>query len=92
MQGTSNKKMAIIVQKYVQSLISKYPYWNRTQGIDHFFVNCHEIGVKATKGVPFLKGNAIQVMCSPRCNSESEFIPHKDIALPPHYGNDAVDR
>ncbi|KAJ0078410.1 hypothetical protein Patl1_37081 [Pistacia atlantica] len=40
--------ISTIVEKYVEKLISKYPYWNRTQGVDYLFVTCHDIGVKAT--------------------------------------------
>uniref|UniRef100_A0A0E0Q0L8 Exostosin GT47 domain-containing protein n=1 Tax=Oryza rufipogon TaxID=4529 RepID=A0A0E0Q0L8_ORYRU len=31
-KGTSYENMTIIVQNYVESLINKYPYWNRTLG------------------------------------------------------------
>ncbi|KAJ6377894.1 hypothetical protein OIU78_028172 [Salix suchowensis] len=34
---------AIAVEDFVKSLISKYPYWNRTLGADHFFVTCADI-------------------------------------------------
>ncbi|KAJ8557504.1 hypothetical protein K7X08_003129 [Anisodus acutangulus] len=52
-KGTSYENMTIIVQNYVDSLIAKYPYWNRTMGADHFFVTCHDVGVRATEGHPF---------------------------------------
>jgi hypothetical protein len=61
-QGTSYENMTIIVQNYVQSLISKYPYWNRTLGADHFFVTCHDVGVRATEGVELLVKNSIRVV------------------------------
>ncbi|KAF2607265.1 hypothetical protein F2Q68_00045858 [Brassica cretica] len=32
---------------YVDGLIAKYPYWNRTLGADHFFVTCHDVGARA---------------------------------------------
>ncbi|CAN7136082.1 unnamed protein product [Brassica rapa subsp. narinosa] len=37
----------MIVQNYVDGLIAKYPYWNRTLGADHFFVTCHDVGARA---------------------------------------------
>ena len=80
MQGISYENMIIIVQDYVQSLISKYPYWNRTLGTHHFFVTCHDVGVRATEGVPLLVKNSIRVVCSP--SYDVGFIPHKDIPLP----------
>lgn len=98
MQGTSYENMTIIVKDYVDSLISKYPYWNRTLGADHFFVTCHDVGVRATEGVPFLVKNAIRVVCSP--SYDVSFIPHKDVGLPqvlqpfalPRGGNDIENR
>ncbi|KAM4081570.1 hypothetical protein ACJW30_11G101900 [Castanea mollissima] len=79
-KGTSYENMTIIVQNYVESLISKYPYWNRTLGADHFFVTCHDVGVRATEGFPLLVKNSIRVVCSP--SYDVGFIPHKDVALP----------
>ncbi|KAM7515807.1 hypothetical protein LguiA_005390 [Lonicera macranthoides] len=78
--GTSYENMTVIVQNYVDGLISKYPYWNRTLGADHFFVTCHDVGVRATEGVPLLVKNSIRAVCSP--SYDVGFIPHKDVALP----------
>uniref|UniRef100_A0A6M2EXE1 Exostosin GT47 domain-containing protein n=1 Tax=Populus davidiana TaxID=266767 RepID=A0A6M2EXE1_9ROSI len=97
-KGISYENMTIIVDNYVESLKSKYPYWNRTLGADHFFVTCHDVGVRATEGVPFLIKNAIRVVCSP--SYDVGFIPHKDVALPqvlqpfalPAGGNDVEKR
>ncbi|KAK7856177.1 probable glycosyltransferase At5g03795 isoform X1 [Quercus suber] len=79
MQGKrrSYEKMAIVVQKYVQSLVSKYHYCDPNE--DHFFVNCHDIGVIAANGVPLLE-NASQVVCGSWF--ASEFRPSKDVILP----------
>ncbi|XP_071707319.1 probable glycosyltransferase At5g03795 [Rutidosis leptorrhynchoides] len=79
-KGTSYDNMTIIVQNYVGGLITKYPYWNRTLGADHFLVTCHDVGVRATEGLPFLVKNSIRAVCSP--SYDVGFIPHKDIALP----------
>ncbi|KAG5007752.1 hypothetical protein JHK82_025677 [Glycine max] len=97
-KGTSYENMTIIVQNYVESLISKYPYWNRTLGADHFFVTCHDVGVRATEGLEFLVKNSIRAVCSP--SYDVGFIPHKDVALPqvlqpfalPAGGNDIENR
>ncbi|KAI8536440.1 hypothetical protein RHMOL_Rhmol10G0257300 [Rhododendron molle] len=97
-KGTSYENMTVIVQNYVESLISKYPYWNRTLGADHFFVTCHDVGVRATEGLPLLVKNSIRVVCSP--SYDVGFIPHKDVALPqvlqpfalPAGGNDVENR
>ncbi|KAL5790172.1 hypothetical protein ACOSQ2_005060 [Xanthoceras sorbifolium] len=79
-KGANYKSMRSTVKNYVEGLMNKYPYWNRTLGADHFFVACHEIGVKATEGVPLLVKNSIRVVCSPRY--DTGYIPHKDVALP----------
>ncbi|KAJ7946792.1 Exostosin family protein [Quillaja saponaria] len=79
-KGLSYENMTSVVKNYVESLIIKFPYWNRTSGSDHFFVTCHDIGVNATKQVPFLVKNSIRGVCLPRY--DSEYIPHKDFAVP----------
>ncbi|KAK8941774.1 putative glycosyltransferase [Platanthera guangdongensis] len=97
-KGISYDNMTIIVQNYVEGLIRKYPYWNRTLGADHFLVTCHDVGVRAFEGLPLLIKNSIRVVCSPSYNVG--FIPHKDVALPqvlqpfalPSGGNDVVNR
>ncbi|XXG80421.1 hypothetical protein AAC387_Pa09g1289 [Persea americana] len=97
-KGTTYENMTVIVRNYVESLISKYPYWNRTLGADHFFVTCHDVGVRATEGLPFLVKNSIRVVCSP--SYDVSYIPHKDVALPqvlqpfalPAGGNDIENR
>eukprot|EP00268_Persea_americana_P013281 TRINITY_DN1578_c0_g1_i2.p1 TRINITY_DN1578_c0_g1~~TRINITY_DN1578_c0_g1_i2.p1 ORF type:complete len:426 (-),score=44.94 TRINITY_DN1578_c0_g1_i2:503-1780(-) len=97
-KGTTYENMTVIVRNYVESLMSKYPYWNRTLGADHFFVTCHDVGVRATEGLPFLIKNSIRVVCSP--SYDVGYIPHKDVALPqilqpfalPAGGNDIENR
>lgn len=79
-KGTSYDDMMLIVDEYVKMLSMKYGYWNRTLGADHFFVTCHDVGVRATEGVDYLVKNSIRVVCSPSYNVG--FIPHKDVALP----------
>lgn len=97
-KGISYENMTIIVKDYVDGLISKYPYWNRTLGADHFFVTCHDVGVRAFEGFPLLIKNSIRVVCSP--SYDVGYIPHKDVALPqvlqpfalPAGGNDIENR
>ncbi|XP_057737709.1 probable glycosyltransferase At5g03795 isoform X2 [Arachis stenosperma] len=79
-KGLTYELMIYEVGKYVESLKFKYPYWNRTLGADHFFVTCHDIGAKATNGVPYLVKNSIRVVCS--SSYDGLFIPHKDVTLP----------
>ena len=34
--------LATFIKEYVETLARRYPFWNRTQGADHFFVSCHD--------------------------------------------------
>lgn len=34
--------LATFIKNYVNSIASRYSFWNRTQGADHFFVSCHD--------------------------------------------------
>lgn len=69
------------IRDYVQNMIHKYPYWNRTGGADHFYVACHSIGRSAMDKAPDVKFNAIQVVCS-SSYFLSGYIAHKDACLP----------
>ncbi|KAK2415883.1 lactose synthase [Trifolium repens] len=69
------------IRDYVQNIIHKYPYWNRTGGADHFYVACHSIGRSAMDKAPHVKFNAIQVVCS-SSYFLSGYIAHKDACLP----------
>ncbi|XP_073027174.1 probable glycosyltransferase At5g03795 [Primulina eburnea] len=77
---SSHKQMELIVKNYVEGLILKHPYWNRTLGSDHFFVSCHDFDLVATQGVHMLAKNSIRAVCS--SSYRDEFIPHKDFAVP----------
>ncbi|XVE93605.1 hypothetical protein REPUB_Repub01dG0208700 [Reevesia pubescens] len=79
-KGLSYENITNTVQEYVESLMVRYPFWNRSLGADHFFVTCHDIGLKATVGVPHLVKNSIRVVCTPR--DDDGYIPHKDFPLP----------
>ncbi|KAJ6377889.1 hypothetical protein OIU78_028169 [Salix suchowensis] len=42
-EGRSVNERSMAMVDFVMSLISEYPYWNRTLGADHFFVTCSDI-------------------------------------------------
>lgn len=79
-QVSSNEEMALVVGKYVEGLIRKYSYWNKTLGVDHFLLTCYDIDVEATQAVPMLVKNSIRVVCSSTYNAG--FIPRKDVSIP----------
>jgi len=79
-QGKSEDERATAVEDFVKSIISQYPYWNRSLGADHFFISCADIDVTATARIANLMKNSIRLVCSPTYNHE--YVPHKDVSLP----------
>lgn len=44
-QGTNHifrGKLQRVVEDYIHIISNKYPYWNRSNGADHFLVSCHD--------------------------------------------------
>lgn len=79
-KGLDLMEMRLVVERYIQEISSKYPYWNKSSGADHFFVSCHDMALKATQGVPDLVKRAIRIVCFPEI--EDGFIKDKDLVLP----------
>ncbi|CAM6105293.1 unnamed protein product [Calypogeia fissa] len=69
------------VKDYVGNISTKYPYWDRSGGADHFYVNCHSVGKTATDRAYHVRTNAIQVVCSSSYHIQV-FFPHKDATIP----------
>ncbi|XP_022972675.1 probable glycosyltransferase At5g03795 [Cucurbita maxima] len=65
---------------YVNVIRTKYPFWNRTLGADHFMLSCHDWGPEASRSVPHLYKNSIRVLCN--ANTSEGFNPSKDISFP----------
>ncbi|KAH9293241.1 hypothetical protein KI387_041557, partial [Taxus chinensis] len=79
------------VKGYIDKISHNYPYWNRTNGADHFYVACHSIGKTAMDKAEQVKLNAIQVVCSSNYFVPG-YVPHKDVPLPqiwPRQGDSA---
>ncbi|KAK7410253.1 hypothetical protein VNO78_00885 [Psophocarpus tetragonolobus] len=68
------------VSDYVRLISSKYPFWNKTHGADHFMLACHDWGPYASDGNPFLYNTSIRVLCN--ANTSEGFNPQKDVPLP----------
>ncbi|KAL2548828.1 Exostosin family protein [Forsythia ovata] len=74
---TSKRSLA----RLVRDLRINHPYWNRTLGADHFFVSPAGIDYSSDRNVLELKKNSVQISVFPV--TSANFIPHKDITLPP---------
>lgn len=77
------------IKEYISNISQKYPYWNRTNGADHFYVACHSAGRTAMDKLEDVQLNAIQVVCS-SSYYVSSYVAHKDASLPqiwPRQGN-----
>ncbi|KAL3521142.1 hypothetical protein ACH5RR_019291 [Cinchona calisaya] len=67
--------------RLVKDLRISHPYWNRTLGADHFFVAPAGIDSSSDRNAVELKKNSVQISLFPTISGD--FIPHKDITLPP---------
>ncbi|KAF3789026.1 Exostosin-2 [Nymphaea thermarum] len=73
------KLISVVISDHVQVVANKYPYWNSSNGADHFMVACHDWAPYATVKQEVLK-SLIRVMCS--ANISEGFNPRKDAPLP----------
>ncbi|KAL3615430.1 hypothetical protein CASFOL_041091 [Castilleja foliolosa] len=76
----SNKQVTSLLGTYVEGLIHKYPYWNKTLGTNHVLFTCFAADINATRVIPLMAQNSIRIACT--SNYSVGFISHKDIAIP----------
>ncbi|XP_073525661.1 uncharacterized protein [Phyllobates terribilis] len=68
------------VSDYVNVVSERYPFWNSSNGADHFMLACHDWGPHASEGNKYLYNTSMRVLCN--ANSSEGFNPQKDVSLP----------
>lgn len=76
----SHKNLIQHLKDYVDTISSKYPFWNRTEGADHFLVACHDWAPSETKRQ---MANCIRALCN--ADVKEGFNFGKDVSLPETY-------
>lgn len=83
-------KAAAVTRDMLVDVKTRFPYWNRTLGTDHFYICAHDMGTEVTRlADSALQKNAIGLV-NTADYSEPYFVPHKDISLPPHPGRGTI--
>lgn len=75
------KPLSLFLRNYVNMIAAKYPFWNRTHGLDHFLVACHDWGPYTVNEHKELSKNTIKALCNADL-SEGIFVLGKDVSLP----------
>ncbi|KAL3819009.1 hypothetical protein ACJIZ3_004914 [Penstemon smallii] len=65
------------LKNYLDTIKTRYPFWNRTDGSDHFLVACHDWAPIETKRN---MANSIRALCNSDVKEGFQF--GKDVALP----------
>lgn len=75
---------------YVSNLRTQWRHWNHSGGADHFYLSCHSIARSAMNNVPYVRENAIQILC-PSSYYLPHYIAHKDASVPQIWPRPPVD-
>ncbi|XP_019415837.1 PREDICTED: probable glycosyltransferase At5g03795 isoform X2 [Lupinus angustifolius] len=73
----SYSNMIEYLHNYVDLIAGKHPYWNRTEGADHFLVACHDWAPSETQDH---FANCIRALCN--ADVKEGFVFGKDVSLP----------
>ncbi|XP_074308210.1 putative glycosyltransferase At5g20260 [Silene latifolia] len=69
--------------RHIDYIRTSFPYWDRSLGADHFYLTGDAVVPASTRNVVELRKNAIQISSFP--SPAREFVPHKDLTLPPQF-------
>ncbi|XP_049377966.1 probable glycosyltransferase At5g03795 [Solanum stenotomum] len=70
-------KLKAFLNNYLDLIKGRYPFWNRTQGADHFLVACHDWAPEETRRE---MANCIKSLCNADLREGFKF--GKDVSLP----------
>ncbi|KAL4560315.1 hypothetical protein LXL04_032465 [Taraxacum kok-saghyz] len=76
----SRENLIQFMKNHTEMLITKYPFWNRTNGSDHFLTGCHDWAPAETRGNLL---NTIRALCN--ADIQTGFKIGKDVSLPTTY-------
>ncbi|XP_059657181.1 probable glycosyltransferase At5g03795 isoform X2 [Cornus florida] len=76
----SHKNLIQHLKNYLDTIVGRYNFWNRTGGADHFLVACHDWAPSETKQH---MGKCIRALCNSDIKEGFKF--GKDVSLPETY-------
>ncbi|GKA37263.1 probable glycosyltransferase [Tanacetum coccineum] len=77
-ESHSRKNLNQYLKNYLDLIVGKYTFWNRTDGSDHFIVACHDWAPSETREY---MDTCIRAMCNSDVKREG-FKLGKDVSLP----------
>ncbi|KAL3361232.1 hypothetical protein AABB24_014236 [Solanum stoloniferum] len=76
----SRRNLVRYLSDYLDIIIQRHNFWNRTAGADHFLVACHDWAPSETKRI---MANCIRALCNADIKEGFQF--GKDVSLPETY-------